>query len=537
MDRKTMARLLEATADLMEVLGENPFRARAYRRAAQSLERYAGNLGDLANRGFTGLAGVGPGIAAALQEIYLTGNLSYLDELRAALPPDLLALFGIEGLGPKRIRALYQAGVTSLNDLQAQARAGAIRELPGFGAKSEENLLCAVETVLAWRGRVLLPEGRARAELIRADLEHFGLPTYLAGSLRRGLETAGSLDFVVIGTPETTAQALGVYYRKTLPGSLPLVLGEYQGLEVKVFCTSANKLGPTLIRATGSADFVASLGQLPEVASEEEVFTALGLPYYPPYFREPEHIGLSPLLRPIEQTDLKGILHVHSLYSDGVNSIAELAQAAIEAGYSYLGISDHSQSAGYAGGMSPERVREQWQEIDRLNSELNPFLILKGIESDILASGELDYPDELLAGFDFVIGSLHSRFHLTETEQTQRVLRALENPYLTIWGHPSARLLLSRKEVALDWGTVLGKAAEQGVVVELNCNPYRLDLDWRLALAWRERLRFSLGPDAHDIAGFADLDYGLLMANKAGLSPDRVINCHTPQALSRTYTG
>lgn len=526
-----MARLLEAAADLMEVLGESSFRARAYRRAAQSLERYPDDLDELAKRGFSGLTGVGAGISAALQEIYTTGKLSYLEELRAQLPPDLLALFGIEGLGPKRIRALYQAGITSLVDLETQARAGAIRELAGFGAKSEENLLEAVQAVLAWRGRVRLPEGLARADLIRADLEHFGLPTYLAGSLRRGLETAGSLDFVVIGAPETVAQALGIYYRETIPGTIPLVQGDFQGLGIKVFCSSAHNLGSNLIQITGSAEFVASLGMFSEAADEEEIFASLRLPYYPPYFREPEHIGLIPPARPLTQSDLKGILHVHSLYSDGVNSIAELAQAAIESGYSYLGICDHSQSASYAGGMTPARVLEQWQEIDRLNSELAPFLILKGIESDILATGELDYPDEILAGFDFVIASLHSRFHLTEAEQTQRMLRALENPHLTIWGHPSARLLLSRKPVALDWPTVLAKAAEQGVAVELNCNPARLDLDWRLALAWREKLRFSLGPDAHSINGFADLDYGLLMANKAGLSGVQLLNTHDPQAL------
>jgi DNA polymerase (family 10) len=265
---------------------------------------------------------------------------------------------------------------------------------------------------------------------------------------------------------------------------------------LRVFCTDAASFGSVLVQATGSREWLEALGAVPpSLSSEEQVFEALKLPFVPAYWREKEHIGL-PVPQATLQPPLRGLIHVHSTYSDGSATLRQMAEAALGQGLEYMVICDHSQTASYAGGLRPADVRRQWAEIEALNAELAPFRILRGIESDILPDGSLDYPDELLAQFEVVVGSLHAGLNLGRSEQTQRLLRALDNPYLSILGHPSGRLLLRRKGAEADWEAVLERAQQNHKVVEFNCSPYRLDLDWRLMLAWRDRLHFSLGPDA-----------------------------------------
>ncbi len=521
MTTKDLARMLAEAADLMEVLGETGFRVNAYRKAARALERYEGELAKLVAAGFDSLPGIGKGLAGALAEIVETGEFDYLEELRGQVPPGVAELFMVQGLGPKRIRALWQAGIDSLEGLVRAAEEGRIAAMSGFGKKTQQALLEAARFALANLRRVHLPVGLEAARMVLADLEAAGIRAELAGSLRRRLETAGNVDLVARAAPEAVFIALGEHAREVRSG---VVYGQLEGLPLRVICASERDFGTVLVRATGSASWVRALGELPAAASEDALFAGLGLRPVPPSWREPEHLGLEPPARLVERGDLAGLVHLHTAYSDGTASLRTMATAAIAEGYAYMVVSDHSQTAAYAGGLTLEALERQWAEIDALNAELAPFRILKGIESDILPDGSLDYPDEVLARFDVVLGSLHSHFNLSPAEQTARLLRAVENPYLTVLAHPSGRLLLRRRGVEANWERVLERAAELGKIVEINANPWRLDLDWRLVLAWRDRLVFSIGPDAHAPEGYADVAYGLWMAQKAGLGPERVAN-------------
>lgn len=529
MERKELAGLLEYAADLMEVLGEGEFRAGAYRKAARNLERVEQSLDELAANGFRGVPGVGPGLAPVLTEIVQTGEFAYLGELEAQIPPGVLELFRVQGLGPKRIRALWEHGMDSLEEVIRWAEEGKIRGLPSFGAKSEASLLEAARFALGNLRRVLLPVGVAAGKLLLEDLTRAGIRAELAGSVRRGLETVGNLDMVALASPQQVAAAIGEHAQKLEPDR---VLGQLEGLPLRVFCASAENFGTVLFQATGSSPWLLAGGYpLAAQRSEDAVFAAAGVPYVPPYWREPEHIGLNPPEEGLRPEQLRGLIHLHTTYSDASGTLREMAEAAIAAGYAYMVLSDHSQTAAYAGGLKLSDLERQWAEVDALNAELAPFRILKGIESDILPDGSLDYPPEVLARFEVIIGSLHSGFNLSRQDQTERFLRALENPYLTILGHPSGRLLLRRKGVDADWETILEQAARQGKLVEFNCNPYRLDLDWRLLLQWRDRLHFSLGPDAHSVGGLADIHYGLLFANKGGLRPAQIANTWSAEQL------
>jgi len=518
---KALARLLGETADLMEVLGEGGFRVNAYRKAARALERYEGELSELLAAGFDTLPGIGKGLAAALAEIVASGEFGYLEELRGQVPPGVVELFMVQGLGPKRVRALWQAGIDSLEELVRAAEEGRIAAMPGFGKKSEQALLEAARFALANLRRVHLSTGLEAARLLLADLEAAGVYAALAGSLRRRLETAGNVDLVARAAPEAVLSALGEHAQEVRGN---VVHGRLEGLPLRVFCAGAREFGTVLLRATGSEAWVRALGELPPAASEAEVFAALGRVPAPPTWREPEHLGLAPPARTVERADLLGMVHLHTAYSDGAASLRAMAEAAIAEGYRYMVVTDHSQTAAYAGGLTPADLERQWAEIDALNAELAPFRILKGIESDILPDGSLDYPDEVLARFEVVLGSLHAHLTLAPERQTERLLRALENPYLTVLAHPTGRLLLRRRGAEADWERVLARAAELGKIVEINANPWRLDLDWRRALAYREALTFSIGPDAHAPEGYADVTYGLWMAQKAGLPPERVAN-------------
>jgi DNA polymerase (family 10) len=529
MNRKDLAGMLEYAADLMEVLGEGEFRAKAYRSAARNLEQQDADLGELVARGFKGVPGIGPSLAPMLSEIVQTGEFAYLAELESRVPPGVHELFRVQGLGPKRIRALWDNGVSSLEELVLHAEEGRIRALPGFGARSEASLLEAARYALSNMRRVMLPVGLEVARILLTDLKNAGLRAELAGSVRRGLETISNLDLVAVGTPEQVRPVLGRHVEEAQDS---LLLGRSLGLPLRVFCSPAGSFGSVLVQATGSQDWLASLGAIPpSVATEEEVFKALNQPFVPAYWREKEHIGLPVPQTTLRPQQLRGLIHVHSTYSDGSGTLRQMAQAAIAHGFEYMVICDHSQAAAYAGGLRAQDVMRQWDEIKTLNTELAPFRILRGIESDILPDGSLDYPGELLAKFEVVVGSLHTGLSLGKAEQTQRLLRALDNPYLSILGHPSGRLILRRKGAEADWEAVLERARQNQKVVEFNCSPHRLDLDWRLMLAWRERLNFSLSPDAHSVESISEIEYGLLFAHKAGLHPSQTANTWPAEQL------
>ncbi len=523
--------MLEYAADLMEVLGEGEFRAKTYRSAARNIEKIEQDLEVLAHNAFKGVAGVGQGLAPMLSEIVQSGEFTYLSELEGRVPPGVLELFRVQGLGPKRIRALWENGADSLEQLIRMAEIGRIRGLPGFGEKSEASLLEAARYALHSLRRVLLPVGMQVADLLLFDLKNAGIVAELAGSLRRGLDTIGNLDMVVMASVDRVIPIVGRYL-KSADGDV--VYGQLEGMPLRIFCATPANFGSTLFWATGSSEWIAASRFMPKkhtFTSEAEVFAALGQAVVPPYWREPEHIGLALPKDLLEADQLLGLIHNHTTYSDATGTLRQMAEVAIRHGYQYIVISDHSQTASYAGGLKVADVQRQWAEIDGLNAELAPFRILKGIESDILPDGSLDYPDEVLAGFDVVIGSLHANLGMAKDEQTKRLLRALENPYLSILGHPTGRLLLRRKGAEADWEAVLSHAEKYGKIVEFNCNAYRLDLDWRTVLAWRDRLNFSLGPDSHSLDGIEAMQMGMLFAHKTGLRPDQIVNTWPAEKL------
>jgi DNA polymerase (family 10) len=566
LDRAAVAGVLDRIAEHLEFKGENPFRVRAFRTAAKAILGLPGSVeAALADGSLAATRGIGPATLAIVRELAETGRSRYLEELRREVPPGLLEMAEIPGLGFKRVRAIHQTlGIATLDQLEAAARDGRLGRVPGLGARTADKVLKGIAFVRGTRSFRLGSEAAREAEAIRAALA--ALPgverVAIAGDLRRRADVVGELVFVADlgeGPPAGFAGRL-----ETLPG-LAVLPGEGNGIEVpfrtadggagRVLASDRAGFGSALVRATGSPAHLALLearaaawglifegpslrrGETPIATPEEaDCYRALGLPVIPPELREGlDEVALAErgaLPRLVERSDLTGLLHCHSTWSDGKAAIAELAVAGRAAGYDWLGLSDHSQSAAYAGGLRPEDVRRQWDEIGRLAGAPASARILRGIESDILRDGRLDYEDDLLAGFDFVIGSVHSRLAMEEPEMTERLLAALEQPALTILGHPTGRLLLAREPFRFDHDRIFRRAAERGVALEINGDPHRLDLDWRLVRRARELgATIALGADAHDLPALGYQENALAVARKAGLTRDEVLNCRTGEAF------
>lgn len=571
-DKKTAARILREIASLLEIKGENPFKARAYENAARALEETPLELAALvASGGHRELPGIGAALAAKIEEMAATGRLAYHDELRAALPATILELTQVPGLGPKKIHALHEAlGIATLDALEEAARGGAIAGLPGFGEKTVAKILEGIAFVRKTGERHLLSEAAEEAARLVAALgEAVSLPPEfgsrpaapgapslqalaIAGSLRRFRETVKDIDLV--GSSDEAEAVMAAFV------SLPVAAGVVNhgatkstillssGLQADLRLVSPEEYAYALLHSTGSAEHnVAMRGRAKErgmklneyglwrgearvpAATERDIFAALGLAEIPPELREAmgeiDEAAAGAFPRLVEPGDLRGVLHCHSTWSDGRQSIAEMAEAARAAGYEYLGISDHSRTAAYAGGLSADRLREQWAEIDALNARLSGFRIFKGIESDILGDGSLDTDDALLEGLDFVVASVHSRMQLSEPAMTERICRAVAHPATTILGHPTGRLLLARDPYAVDMARVVEAGIANGVAIELNCHPERMDIDWRvLRSAIPSGLLTSVNPDAHAAADYRFLALGAGVARKGRAEPRHVLN-------------
>jgi DNA polymerase (family X) len=563
-NRLDVAHVLEELAVLGELNGMDAFRTRAFRSAARYLEGTDVDLAELARAGrLTELKGVGPRIAGLIREIVETGGSALHDELREATPVGLHDLMRVPGLGTGRIRAIHQAlGVDSLEALEAAAREGRLAKLPGLGARTEKKILEGITFVRASSGRRRYPAALQAALAFREWLRQFpGVSAAeVAGTLRRRIEVAEAVDLVAAAA-DPAAVVAAFEALNGIAEALPPVGGRAaarlaDGLRVHLRCVAPEAFAAALVVDTGSPGHVEALtaraarsglslepdglreaGRLLPVETEAELYERLGLAYVPPELREGsgeiEAAEGGGLPRLVEVGDLRGVFHCHTTYSDGRATLAEMAGAARGRGWSYLGLGDHSRGAAYAGGLPVERVLEQHAEVDAWNaahggSGPGRFRILKGIESEIRADGSLDYPDEVLARFDYVVGSVHSGFRMSEEEMTGRMLTAVRNPYLTILGHPTGRLLLGRKGYAVDVRRVIDEAAERGVVLEINASPNRLDLDWGSARYAMERgARIAVNPDAHSVAGLDDVVYGINVARKAWLEPSRVLNTWT----------
>jgi DNA polymerase (family X) len=545
MTKKDAVKALGFTASLLELIGENEFRAKAYQTAERALDNLSGNWETLVEKGFTGVRGIGKELASHLSQFHATGKFPPLEELKTRVPNGVLSLFKVRGLGAKKIRTLWDSGIVNLDHLISSARAGELAALKGFGLGSQKTILENAEFVMLSSERRLLQDAEQVFLKLVALFPELQLEP--AGSLSRHLETIGDLDVVACGEPNlilSVLEQLKAVPDKTYPH---LYAFSFEGFEVQLAIASKNTLGATQLVMRGSKPFLqdvfakaqakgfelSSLGlqkdsELITTISEAEVFRLLELPYRPPFFREAEHQSKEFPTGILQKSDVIGMLHVHTNASDGSHSLREMAIAAQSLGMRYLGICDHSRSAFYANGLSIARVQSQWQEIEALNTEFEDFQILKGIESDILTDGSLDYPDEILAGFDFIVSSIHSQFTLSNAAQTERLIKAVQNPFTTILGHPTGRLLLRRPSYEFDMEAVLEAALAAGTVIEINANPNRLDLDWRIVLGQPTNL-FAVNTDAHSTAGYLDLIYGVQAAQKGGLNHERCINSWSVQ--------
>jgi DNA polymerase (family 10) len=550
MTNDQLAAPLYLTAALLELAGENPFKARAYERAADAVV----NANDyLADRMLAGKAeaieGVGESSRTALLKIAETGSFELLEQLRTQVPAGIIELSKVKGLGPKKVQQLWrEQGIDSPEALLSAIHSGALSTVKGFGAKSLGSLKAATEFLMSQRGLLRLDMAEAQQAQLAEWL--LGVPgvseVHVAGEASRALPVVSALDIVVVTESVEAALLNTLDSLDTAP--LALRDGDREGAQVLTqtadgtpvriqFCSSAD-LPFTLLQAIGPASLVGHLSAAPQEV-KQRFAVANGATAVPLSTRDQPDIialsgaGFAELLSP---ADLRGPLHAHSTWSDGLGTLREMAEAARELGYDYLGITDHSRTAAYAGGLSIERVAAQHREIEALNAELAPFRIFKGIESDILVDGSLDYPDEVLATFDFVIASIHSQFPKDEATATARLVRAIQNPYTTIMGHLSGRLLLSRPGYPVDHEAIIEACAAKGVAIEINADPHRLDLDWTWARRAQELdVRLAICPDAHRSGAYAYMRYGVLIGQKGLLTKANTLNALSTDALAAYF--
>lgn len=544
---KTLIQILKNIALLLELRGENPFKSRAYSNAAQIIEEQSIDVAERVRQGtLTDIDGFGKALREKISDYVLNGRMAYYDKIKAEIPESLLLVTKIAGIGPKKAKKLHdELGIESLEDLEKAGQDGRIGKVKGFGKKTQEAILSGIHHYKANKGRLLQEQARSYARdilenirttenVIRADI---------SGDYRRHAETISQIDIVVDKASPKEAFLID----DKIAGKL--IELEKSGTPVNFHISDSGNYFFEMHWITGSKKYMEELRKLALekgfelnssgifkngdgiiLQSEEQLYDMLGMQFVPPELRESfkaiEVAIENSIPRLVEHSDIKGILHCHSTWSDGHNSIEEMALRAKELGYSYFGISDHSQSAAYANGLTPDRVKRQHEEIDRLNEKGLGIRIFKGIESDVLPDGSLDYDEEVLESFDFVVASVHSAFRLSREQQTRRIICALQSPYTTILGHPTGRLLLVRKGYDVDIHEVIDAAAEYNKIIEINANPYRLDLAWENVIYAKEKgVKIAVNPDSHRIETIGDLRYGVNIARKGWLEKEDVVNC------------
>ncbi len=539
---KEIARLLKETAALIELTGGNPFRARAFASASRAIGRLEQQVATLAANGsLEELPGIGSGLAAQIGEILESGTFELYEELLGNIPPGLPGILRIKGLGAKKVRRLWQElGITSVEELEQVAASGRLADLSGFGPKMQEAILENIRLLRQYEGRRRYDEALAEAMYCLEAIQGIDevLEAHLAGELRRSLDTVESIVIVAVAAvPEEACRALAGWWTTSEEGvgkGRILLAALPDGFPLHIHVTAPEQYGATLWKATGSPAHVAAVqarSDLPgEASSEHALFEAAGIPFIAPAIRENtgeiEAAARNGLPDLIEYEDIRGTLHNHSTWSDGMHTLQQMTDAAHARGYSYYGVCDHSRSLVIANGLSIEQVYEQQQEIRELNKAYgNDFRVFSGTECDILADGSLDYPDDVLATFDLVVAAIHTRFEMSEKEATERLIRAIENPYTMILAHPTGRLLLRRKGYPIDHEKVIDACAANGVALELNANPFRLDLDWRWVRYATDRgISISINPDAHAIDQLDYMKLGVLIARKGWLTSEQCLN-------------
>jgi DNA polymerase (family 10) len=559
MTRQEAATIFERIATLLEMKGENPFKTRAYRTGAEIVESFSGDIMQLAaDKQLAGIKGLGEALRDKLHEMATTGRLEFYEKLKKEFPETLFELFDIQGLGPKKVAALHaKLGVSSVADLKRVCADGSAADLSGFGDKTVAKILDSIAFHEAHASEFRLDQVHPVVlAILEALRDHPNASRVeVCGSFRRGKETVHDLDFLVATRqPEKVIEAfvkLPQVVDVIAHGPTKASVHVGQGIQCDLRAVSTAEFPFAFMYFTGSKEhnvairgraleqglslneygFTATKAgvEIPQVHDERELYRALGLDYIEPELRE--NIGeidaaeRGQLPRLVELENLRGVFHNHTTASDGKASLEEMAEAAQELGFQYLGIADHSKSSFQANGLDEKRLLAQLDEIQALNAGFDGFRIFAGSEVDILKDGSLDFPDEILARLDYVVASVHNVFNLPEAEMTRRLLKAIENPHVTMIGHLTGRLLLQRPGYAVNVPAILDAAAETGTIIELNASAWRLDLDWRWWKLAREKgVKCSINPDAHSIHGLKDVIFGIRTARKGWLRREDVIN-------------
>ena len=569
MTKKEVAQILDEVGTMLEVRGENQFKCRAYHNASKIIGDLTQDLNALIDAGELGtINGIGEALTQKITELVKTGKLKYYEDLKKLMPSGLNDLLKIQGMGPKKIKVLFEKlRIQTLDDLKKAIEKHKLTKLDGFGEKTEENILKGISQLSKHSDKHLYPEARESADRILKKIRTVkGVIKFeVAGSLRRRKEIIGDIDIVVCTKKGTEAGVMTAFtshrdveqilghgetkssvslksgiqcdLRVVAESEFPFALAYFTGSKdhnvgmrslAKEFGWSLNEYGFSEI---GGTEKRGKAKQVVKCKTEEDIYNSLNLKYVPPELRE--NMGeLEPAInkhlpRLVENADIKGTFHCHTTYSDGTNSLEEMAQTAKELGWQYLGIADHSKVAVYASGLTEAKVKQQWKEIDTLNKKLAGFRVFKGTEVDILPDGSLDWSDKILAGFDYVVASIHSKFKMTEEEGTKRLIKALKNKYVTMLGHPTGRLLLQREGYPVNMVEVVKAAADYGKMIEINAHPMRLDIDWRFCRYAKEQgVMISINPDAHAAQGLTDVQYGVNTARKGWLEKTNILNCH-----------
>jgi DNA polymerase (family X) len=531
MRNEQIAEYFSLLAKIMDIHGENSFKTKTYANAAFQIDRLDVQLFEIPRNQWDGLKGVGPNTASKIEEIIKTGTLSLLDDFLSKTPDGIVEMLAIKGLGPKKIHTIWkEMEIESIGELLYACNENRLTLYKGFGEKTQQNVKEAILFLMAQKGKFLYQQAvpfvtdyeQALQQLFSEKL------VGLTGDMRRQNETIESIDFLVSMENDEVIVAMeekGYTLSNTNDNQISFDMANAPRLSIYT-CTDTNR-GTQLLLTTGNCEFVkwievktGSTLSATNFGTEEEIFKQAGISFIEPQHRdiaidEPYYIKYIQTQNANPQ-NIKGIIHSHSKWSDGSQTIEEMAKAAIEMGLSYLVISDHSKAATYAGGLTEERILVQHKEIDQLNEKLAPFKIFKSIECDILGNGQLDYDDDVLSSFDLVIASVHSTLKMSEEKAMQRLLTAIENPYTLILGHMTGRLLLSRNGYPVDHKKIIDACAANQVVIELNAHPRRLDMDWRwIPYALEKEVLISINPDAHSVDGFHDIRYGCIVAEKA----------------------
>lgn len=559
MDNKSIIELLRTTATLLTLHDANSFQIKHYINAALFFEKLNQEVMSLSPEELSHLPGITQSHIVLIQEIKTTGKLKRLQEMQAQTPTGVWTILDIPGLGPKKVRALWQElGIQSLEELKAACQQGKVEKLSGFGKKTQETILHNLSEQAQYQHLVHYATAWQYATLFEDTLkkEFPALMISVVGDTRRKMEIISNIQWLIATTEIVPIMDWLNNY--------PLIQQEHatsgprawrghwldNRLPIQVLFCGPDDFYQQLIMQTGSRQHLALpvaneqvfgevVAQTCGAKREDDIYKAASLPAIPPELREGLieqswiAAGAPPL---VEVADLQGVLHVHTTYSDGRNSLEDMVVSCRKLGYSYIGITDHSHTAAYAGGLRPHTVHEQHQHINQLNQQVTPFKIFKGIESDILSDGSLDYPAEVLAQFDFIIASIHNGFNMSQVEATERLIKAISNPFTTILGHATGRLLLKRKGYSIDHQAVIEACAVYGVVIEINASPWRLDIDWHwIPYALQKGVKLSINPDAHSQKEFANMLYGVEVARKGGLTQADTFNAFSQAEIDAYF--